>query len=241
MEIAIHKISEAIPDKSTLSALKQTLAEHEHEADEAYNQYEKELRDIAVAKTYNEMVPVQCVTMPRILYADSGDEARKVFYSQLLTAWDRIKSGTRTTLVIHGNSGIGKTYAACWMIHEALYTEKKHDSYGAYYMSARYITARELADRYKQCESFDAKTTKKRVLHEYISCDLLVVDEVARIDSANEHEALFDIADTCTGSIILITNLDKMKTMAYLGTAIVDRLTSSMMKIDTDNLPSWRK
>ena len=52
----------------------------------------------------------------------AGSEARARFYRDALNAFELVKTGKPVSILMLGDSGIGKSYLACWMIHELLRT-----------------------------------------------------------------------------------------------------------------------
>ena len=195
--------------------------------------------EIGIESAYRNTVPERYADMKKTLNT-SGNESRGKFYKKVLDTWEEMKKGEYATLMLFGESGIGKTYLACWIIFDALHT-KKRERFGLQEnWIPVYVTGEKLAQRYKAAESFSAKETKDRIAWQYIKPDLLVIDEIGRNDSPYEKDAIFNIIDGRKGNTILISNMNLETFKDYVGPAITDRLNPTAVCPSTAGMESWR-
>ncbi|MFC2603588.1 MAG: ATP-binding protein, partial [Treponema sp.] len=140
-----------------------------------------------------------------------------------------------------GESGIGNSYLACWMIHELLRTRKRNSTYDLpSYWSGDYVTGSTLSARYKNAESFGSHETRDRISYELTLADFLVVDEIGRKKTQWEQDAIFDIVDSRQKSTVYISNLSLEDFAGYVGSAVIDRLNPTKCLITTVGCESWR-
>jgi len=140
-------------------------------------------------------------------------------------------------LVIAGNSGAGKSHIA-----KALLLIGCTQMY-----RCRYTTA---ADMLTELMASRADSSFHRKLRQYISPDILLIDEVGfdRLEQQDAKNAslFFKVIDGryCKGSTLLTTNIGFGELGDYLGdpvvtTAIVDRMVHHSIILNIDG-PSWR-
>ena len=91
-----------------------------------------------------------------------------------------------------------------------------------------------IREEYEAAKSFAAKYSQVELIHKYGTVPFLVVDEIARTESAAtatvEKHCLYRIINERYNNRLptaLISNLSQKDFIAYLGQASVDRLTES--------------
>ena len=222
--------------RDDLLANPEAASEWDNRAREA----EREYYAVLAESTYKKIVPPKFFYMPRILYT-AGSEARAKFYREALAAFERVKAGKLVSILMLGESGIGKSYLACWMIHELLHTRKRDSAYDLpSFWSCDYVTGSTLSARYKNAESFGSHETRDRISYELTLADFLVVDEIGRKKTQWEQDAIFDIADSRQKSTVYISNLSLDDFANYVGVAVIDRLNPTKILISTVGCESWR-
>jgi len=210
------------------------------EWDNRAREAEREYYAVLAESTYKKIVPPKFFYIPRILYT-AGSEARVRFYREALAAFERVKAGKPVSILMLGSSGIGKSYLACWMIHELIHTQKRDNTYDLpAYWSGDYVTGAMLSARYKNAESFGSHETRDRISYELTLADFLVVDEIGRKKTQWEQDAIFDIADSRQKSTVYISNLSLEDFANYVGAAVIDRLNPTKCLIATVGCESWR-
>ncbi|ERF61798.1 IstB-like ATP-binding protein [Treponema socranskii subsp. socranskii VPI DR56BR1116 = ATCC 35536] len=210
------------------------------EWDNRAREAEREYYAVLAESTYKKIVPPKFYDMPRELNT-TGSEARARFYRDALNAFELVKTGKPVSILMLGESGIGKSYFACWMIHELLRTRKRNRTYDLpAYWSGDYVTGSTLSARYKNAESFGSHETRDRISYELTLADLLVVDEIGRKKTQWEQDAIFDIADSRQKSTVYISNLSLEDFAGYVGSAVIDRLNPTKILISTVGCESWR-
>lgn len=210
------------------------------EWDNRAREAEREYYAILAESTYKKIVPPKFFDMPHKL-TTAGSEARARFYREALDAFELVKSGKPVSILMLGESGIGKSYLACWMIHELIHTQKRGSTYDLpAYWSGDYVTGSTLSARYKNAESFGSHETRDRISYELTLADFLVVDEIGRKKTQWEQDAIFDIADGRQKSTVYISNLSLEDFAGYVGSAVIDRLNPTKILISTVGCESWR-
>ena len=210
------------------------------EWDNRAREAEREYYAVLAEGTYKKIVPPKFFDMPRELNT-AGSEARARFYRESLNAFELVKTGKPVSILMLGESGIGKSYLACWMIHELIHTRKRDSTYDLpVYWSGDYITGSTLSARYKNAESFGSHETRDRISYELTLADFLVVDEIGRKKTQWEQDAIFDIADSRQKSTVYISNLSLDDFANYVGAAVIDRLNPTKILISTVGCESWR-
>ncbi|MBC6721323.1 ATP-binding protein [Treponema sp. Marseille-Q4130] len=210
------------------------------EWDNRAREVEREYYAVLAESTYKKIVPPKFYDMPRELNT-AGSEARARFYRDALNAFELVKAGKPVSILMLGESGIGKSYLACWMIHELIHTRKRDSAYDLpSYWSGDYVTGSTLSARYKNAESFGSHETRDRISYELTLADLLVVDEIGRKKTQWEQDAIFDIADSRQKSTVYISNLSLEDFANYVGAAVLDRLNPTKCLITTVGCESWR-
>ena len=210
------------------------------EWDNRAREAEREYYAVLAESAYKKIVPPKFFAMPHELNT-AGSEARTRFYREALDAFELVKSGKPVSILMLGESGIGKSYFACWMIHEILHTRKRDSAYDLpSYWSGDYVTGSTLSARYKNAESFGAHETRDRISYELTLADFLVVDEIGRKKTQWEQDAIFDIVDSRQKSTVYISNLSLDDFAGYVGAAVIDRLNPTKCLITTVGCESWR-
>ena len=210
------------------------------EWDNRAREAEREYYEVLAESAYKKIVPPKFFDMPHELNT-AGSEARARFYRDALNAFELVKSGKPVSILMLGESGIGKSYLACWMIHELLRTRKRDSAYDLpSYWSCDYVTGSTLSARYKNAESFGSHETRDRISYELTLADFLVVDEIGRKKTQWEQDAIFDIADSRQKSTVYISNLNLEDFADYVGSAVIDRLNPTKCLIATAGCESWR-
>ena len=210
------------------------------EWDNRAREAEREYYAVLAESAYKKIVPPKFFAMPHKL-TRAGSEARARFYRDALNAFELVKAGKPVSILMLGESGIGKSYLACWMIHELLHTRKRNSTYDlSAYWSCDYVTGSTLSARYKNAESFGSHETRDRISYELTLADLLVVDEIGRKKTQWEQDAIFDIADCRQKSTVYISNLSLEDFASYVGSAVIDRLNPTKILISTVGCESWR-
>lgn len=201
---------------------------------------EREYYAVLAESAYKKIVPPKFFAMPHELNT-AGSEARARFYRDALNAFELVKTGKPVSILMLGESGIGKSYLACWMIHELLRTRKRDSAYDLpSYWSCDYVAGSTLSARYKNAEAFGARERRDWIAHEFTLADFLVVDEIGRKKTQWEQDAIFDIADSRQKSTVYISNLSLEDFAGYVGAAVIDRLNPTKILISTVGCESWR-
>ena len=210
------------------------------EWDNRAREAEREYYAVLAESTYKKIVPEKFFNMPHELNT-AGSEARTRFYRDALNAFELVKTGKPVSILMLGESGIGKSYLACWMIHELIHTRKRDGAYNLpSFWSGDYVTGSTLSARYKNAESFGSHETRDRISYKLTLADLLVVDEIGRKKTQWEQDAIFDIADSRQKSTVYISNLSLEDFASYVGSAVIDRLNPTKILISTVGCESWR-
>lgn len=210
------------------------------EWDNRAREAEREYYAVLAESAYKKIVPPKFFNMPHELNT-AGSEARARFYRDALNAFELVKSGKPVSILMLGESGIGKSYLACWMIYELLRTRKRDSAYDLpAYWSCDYVTGSTLSARYKNAESFGSHETRDRISYELTLADFLVVDEIGRKKTQWEQDAIFDIVDSRQKSTVYISNLSLEDFANYVGAAVIDRLNPTKCLITTVGCESWR-
>ena len=143
-----------------------------------------------------------------------------------LEAQKTIDYNYRQNLVIVGGVGTGKTMYASWIglmaIHKGL--------------TVRYLYASDIATRVK--DTWSSKVlSEKDVIDELINCDILILDEIGRVEY---NDYLFKVIDGRYQKIrptILLGNIEAKELPKILGDAISSRLRKNVKVLsfgDTD-------
>lgn len=135
-----------------------------------------------------------------------------------------------------GNAGTGKTHLACSIASHII---KNLNG------SARFTTVSELARIVRESKSFDSEVNESQVISDFLSYDLLIVDEVGvQSGSDAESRALFDVFNTRYENMrptIFISNLEFSAFKGALGERIIDRLREGGGEILMFNWGTHRK
>jgi len=123
--------------------------------------------------------------------------------------------------ILCGAAGTGKTHLAIGILRH--FVEKGG--------TGLYTTALEMIARIKDTFRKESPESEAQAVAHLTAVDLLVVDEVGRqLDSTYEQAQVFRILDARYRALkptILVTNLNKVDIVKFLGEAIVDRMRES--------------
>jgi len=201
--------------------------EIEKEEKELLRRYEAAMdRDPNVESSMNELtlamsgVPVRYRDASLDDWQDDNESMKKVgkklrdYCSNFDIALER-----GSNMILIGNPGTGKTFAACAMINNIL-IKKDH--------TACYVTANDFLTRLRNCYQDENDEREIDVFEEYASPSLLVIDEVGRhTDSQHAGDSLFSLIDRRYREVrptVVISNMGKEELIDYLGEALVSRL-----------------
>ena len=125
----------------------------------------------------------------------------------------------RSTLVLLGNRGVGKTQMAVELIRLASFNGK----YG------KYIRCREIGMKLREAYGNSSKLTEKAAIDQFIKPWLLVIDECQELpDSDWESKSLTMLIDSRYGALrptIMLANCESPeKFLALMGPSIYDRV-----------------
>jgi DNA replication protein DnaC len=235
----VHKLSDSLPDFTAIIKDLEDNPEKARDAERKAAEGMAALHAVTAEGTYKKIVPDKYKNIGRKLNT-AGSKARQQFYAQAVHAWEQMKAGNTVTLILLGDSGIGKSFFSCWLIHEALLTPKTITGDIPAYWSCDYVTGSALSARYKNADGYGAHESREHIAHEYTLADILVVDEIGRYESKYEQQAVFDIADQRQKSMVIISQKKGVEFANYVGTAVMDRLNPTALFIDTDGMESWR-
>lgn len=132
------------------------------------------------------------------------------------------------TMWMCGNAGTGKTLLASLIIREC---------------GGKFVKSYEIQNELEDCRSFKATESKTQLIQRYADYRVLVIDEIAKIDSKAEIEYLFMILNERyerMKSTILITNKSAKELMEYIGKPLYDRFVENCTSL-TFNGESYRK
>lgn len=125
----------------------------------------------------------------------------------------------KKNLVIYGGVGTGKTMAASYLGINAI---KKG-------LNVRYLYANEIEKRVKS--SWGTNLTEDDIIEQYIECDLLILDEIGRVQYNDYLFKVFDGRYMNQKPVILIGNIDVKEIPKILGDAIASRLRTNVQAI----------
>lgn len=145
-----------------------------------------------------------------------NDEKKGLFDD--INRWKAGQFRSGGSLVLCGGVGTGKTWIACGLVADAI--ERGY--------SATYSTAKAYTGLIKETYRKASKNSEVDILERFCGVELLAIDEVGRqFESISENLYIFDLINERYNRLkptILITNLDKIGLVNFLGDAIIDRL-----------------
>lgn len=178
--------------------------------------------------------------------------ARKKFLEQVKNTFN----DDFVTICLLGGYGVGKTHLACSYLTEAVYKKRKTINYAKDYglvgyddedirpWSVKYSLCDQICENYRAAQNFSSKTKPSDIINEFISCDIVCIDEIGRsINNKDEQEILYKIINERTlrkKTTILISNFNFSEFSNYIGGACTDRLKISGKFPDCSNIPSFR-
>lgn len=118
----------------------------------------------------------------------------------------------KKNLVLYGGVGTGKTMVASWLAYKAIKNN----------MRVRYLYANEIDKKAKS--SWGTNLTEDDILEQFIDCDLLILDEIGRVQYNDYLFKVFDGRYMNNKPTILIGNIDIKEIPKILGEAISSRL-----------------
>ena len=132
-----------------------------------------------------------------------------------------VKCGKFQTLMFLGAVDTGKTHLASGIVYEC---------------GGLYRLAPAIIEEIRRAKSFTAKETEAKILDNYGSARLLVIDEIGRgVVAAEEQYMLYQIINERYNRrkpTILISNQNKKDFLNYVGIAAADRLTESAQVVE---------
>ena len=141
-----------------------------------------------------------------------------------------IQRGEFKSFVMIGNAGTGKTHLACGILRE--------------YGWGLYRTAPDIVEELRRAKSFTADETEARIIKNYGSASLLVIDEIGRgIEATAEKYMLYQVLNARYNTrkpTVLISNHTKQDFLKYIGVAAADRLVESAELVEM-NGESYRR
>ena len=102
-------------------------------------------------------------------------------------------------------------------------------SFGKKGLNVRYLYANEIEKRVKS--SWGTNLTEDDIIEQYIECDLLILDEIGRIQYNDYLFKVFDGRYMNQKPVILIGNIDVKEIPKILGDAIASRLRTNVQAI----------
>jgi len=134
-----------------------------------------------------------------------------------LEAQKTIDYNYNNNLLIVGGVGTGKTMYACWL---GLMAIRKG-------LTVRYVYANDVATKVK--DTWSSKVFGERdVIDDLINCDLLILDEIGRVEYNNYLFSVFDGRYMNGKPTILLGNIEAKEIPNILGEAISSRLRSNI-------------
>lgn len=119
----------------------------------------------------------------------------------------------KKNLVITGGVGTGKTMYASWLAIQAIKNK----------MTVRYMYASDLAQKVKASWG-SREVTEDDVINEFVNCDLLILDEIGRVEYNDYLFKVFDGRYNKSKPTIILGNIDAIEVPKILGEAIASRL-----------------
>lgn len=119
----------------------------------------------------------------------------------------------KKNLVITGGVGTGKTMYASWLAIQAIRNK----------MTVRYMYASDLAQKVKASWG-SRELTEDDVINEFVNCDLLILDEIGRVEYNDYLFKVFDGRYNKSKPSIILGNIDAIEVPKILGEAIASRL-----------------
>lgn len=124
-----------------------------------------------------------------------------------------------SNLILYGTTGSGKTMIASYLALKAIYNGK----------TVRYLYASDIEKKAK--ESWGTKYNEDDMLAPYINCDILILDEIGRVQY---NDYLFKVLDSRyldEKITILLGNVNVKEIPKILGEAIASRLRENVQAI----------
>ncbi len=123
-------------------------------------------------------------------------------------------------MVICGTVGTGKTMIACAMVNYL--TDKDHN--------VRFVDLAAMFDRVRDTYSYASYETKSQVIGDFISHDLLVIDEIGihhgTTDERNILSSVINGRYNKERPTVLVGNLNRQEMIDYMGEHCMDRVLS---------------
>lgn len=158
-----------------------------------------------------------------------------------------IKAGNAVTFILCGGVGTGKTAIAACILQDVMTTENNTTGYKERFnvcnhFTGRYIKALDIANAIKQAQSFGEGRSLEKIITDFASYDLLVIDEIGT-GGNSESAALYEVIDKryrTRKSTMLITNLTWGKLAEYLGERIMSRIEGNFSMWETKGISDQR-
>ncbi len=136
-------------------------------------------------------------------------------------------------MIICGHVGTGKTMNACAMCNYL--SDRGHE--------VLFVSLSEMLDRIRDTYSSGKSESKSQVLEDYISYDLLIIDEIGvHHGTTDERNILSRIIDGRYNKMrptLLVGNLDRQEMIDYMGEHCIDRVLSGggpLLVFDWDSM-----
>lgn len=125
----------------------------------------------------------------------------------------------KTNLILYGGIGTGKTMAASYIGIKAIKQG----------LTVRYLYANEIDKRIKS--TWGTKMTEEEAMCPLLKCDVLILDEIGRVEYSDNLFKVFDSRYTNNKPIILLGNIDVKNIPSIFGDAIASRIRSSVQAV----------
>lgn len=130
-----------------------------------------------------------------------------------LEAQPKYEYDFKKNLVITGGVGTGKTMFVSWLAIQAIRNKS----------TVRYMYASDLAQKVKASWG-SRELTEDDVINEFINCDLLILDEIGRVEYNDYLFKVFDGRYNKSKPTVILGNIDAIEVPKILGEAIASRL-----------------
>lgn len=178
------------------------------------------------------------------------NEVQNFMFSKAKLFVDLIKNQKLSwnSLCLYGNVGTGKTHIATAILKELCVSEKSHLYNMTQYFNCFYTTSQEITSSIQEATSYSKNKkffSRDEAINWYSKKDVLVIDEVGRSSSKNNEEAdcLFNVIDKLkenNKALVLCTNFNWEELSKFLGSALMSRIQSNCLTVDTSSLEDMR-
>ncbi len=226
----------------TASLSKTALNQREIEISE----YEKQEKEMKCKLSFSHCGLGSKYLNARINNYNCNIQAQKTLRSEVENAIIQICADKQRTVCLLGSNGIGKTHLASGMLWSVCHTVKKIVYGIEVYRTVKYVLSDSIREEYEEARNFSNSNTPEKVIKKYADYDLLVIDEIGRItgNTNTERNLLYKILNAQYEnhkSTVLISNMKDTEFAEYVGSATMDRLSSSALYLHCDGIPSYRQ